>query len=171
MSTVSDKYSIEQHGNQGIEELWWQQIPCEKSQGTGRNINFFAKRNDIRPSNLSSEEKQLQSSLDIGDLVEIQPSCSANSQSTILLVFQDGGKLNAEIRWVLKHVVGGYSDNSVTGSVNLFQSMFPDGKIASIMELGKDKLKYVVSNGIALYFTQLLREQVSSSKWFVISVL
>ena len=57
--------------------------------------NFFAKRNDIRLANLSSEEKQLQSSLDTGNLVEIQPSCSANSQSTILLVFQVGGKLNA----------------------------------------------------------------------------
>ena len=33
MSTVSDKYGIEQHGNQGIEESCWQQIPCEKSQG------------------------------------------------------------------------------------------------------------------------------------------
>ena len=31
--------------------------------------NFFAKRNDIRPANLSSEEKQLQSSLDTEDLV------------------------------------------------------------------------------------------------------
>ena len=50
--------------------------------------NFFAKRSDIRPANLSSEEKQLQSSLDTEDLVEIQSSCSANSQSTILLVFQ-----------------------------------------------------------------------------------
>ena len=133
--------------------------------------NFFAKRNDIGPANLSSEEKQLQSSLDTEDLVEIQPSCSANGRSTILLVFQDRGKLNAETRWVLKHVVGGYSDNSVIGSVDLFQSMFPDSKIASIMELGKDKLIYVVKYGIAPCFTQLLRKQVSSSKWFVISVL
>ena len=132
--------------------------------------NFFAKRSNIRPANLSSEEKQ-QSSLDTEELVEIQPSCRANSRSAILLVFQDGGKLNAEIRWVLKHVDSGYSDNSVTGSVNLFQSMFPDSKIAIMMELGKDKLKYVVNYGIAPYFTQLLREQVSSSKWFVISVL
>ena len=36
--------------------------------------NFFAKRDDIRPATLSSEEKQLQSSLDTGNLVEIQPS-------------------------------------------------------------------------------------------------
>ena len=73
--------------------------------------NFFAKRNEIRPANLSSEENQLQSFPDTEGLVEIQPSCSANSQSTIPLVFQDGGKLNAEIQWVLKHVVSGYSDN------------------------------------------------------------
>ena len=50
--------------------------------------NFCAKRSDIRPANLSSEEKQLQSSLDTENLVEIQSSCSANSRSTILLVFQ-----------------------------------------------------------------------------------
>ena len=34
--------------------------------------NFFAKRSDIRPANLSSEEKQLQSSLDTENLVGIQ---------------------------------------------------------------------------------------------------
>ena len=49
--------------------------------------HFFAKRSDIRPANLS-EEKQLQSFLDAENLVEIQSFCSANSQSTILLVFQ-----------------------------------------------------------------------------------
>ena len=47
-----------------------------------------------------------------------------------------------------------------------FNQCFPDSKIASILELGKDKLN-VVNYG---YFTQLLREQVSLSKWFVISV-
>ena len=63
--------------------------------------------------------------------------------------------MNAEVWWVLQHVVSGYSDNSVTGSVNLFQSMFPVSKIARTMELGKDKLKYVVNYGIAL----------TSAKW------
>ena len=41
--------------------------------------NFFAKRSDIRPANLSSEKKQLQSFLDTENLVEIQSSCSAFS--------------------------------------------------------------------------------------------
>ena len=67
--------------------------------------------------------------------------------------------MNAEIRWVLKHVVGGCSDNFVTGSVNLFHSMFPDSKIAGIMELDKDQLKYVVNYGIAPYFLQLLESK------------
>ena len=55
--------------------------------------------------------------------------------------------------------------------MNLFRLMFPDSKIAGIMELDEDKLKYVVNYGIAPYFQQLLREQVSSSESFVISVL
>ena len=55
--------------------------------------NFIAKRSDIRPANLSSEEKQLQSFLDTEDLVEIQPSCSANNQSTIPLVFQEATRI------------------------------------------------------------------------------
>ena len=49
--------------------------------------------------------------------------------------------MNAEIRWVVKHVVGGYSDNSVTVLWTYFNQCFPDSKIASILELGKDKLK------------------------------
>ena len=60
----------------------------KKVKELGEIKNFFAKRSDIRPANLSSEEKQLQSFLDKKILVEIQSSCSANSQSTILLVFQ-----------------------------------------------------------------------------------
>ena len=56
-------------------------------------------------------------------------------QGTIPFTFQDGGKLNAEIRWVLKHVVSGYSDNSVKDSVNVFKAMFLDSKISSFFFL------------------------------------
>ena len=51
-------------------------------------IKNFSNRSDIRPANLSSEKKQLQSFLHTENLVEIQSSCSANNQSTILLVLQ-----------------------------------------------------------------------------------
>ena len=41
------------------------------------------------------------------------------------------------------------NDNSVTDSINTFKVILPENKIASKMELGKDKLKYVFSHGIA----------------------
>ena len=38
-----------------------------------------------------------------------------------------------------------------------------------MIELGKGKLKYVVNCGIAPHLTELLKEQVRSSEWFVVS--
>ena len=37
-----------------------------------------------------------------------------STQGTISGHFLDGGKINAEIKWTLKHVVSGYRGNSVT---------------------------------------------------------
>jgi len=63
----------------------------------------------------------------------------------------------------------GYSDNSVKDSINSFYVMFPDRKIASKMELGKDKLKYVVNYGIAPFFVEELKKQVDESDWLAVS--
>ena len=38
-----------------------------------------------------------------------------------------------------------------------------------MIELGKGKLKYVVNYGIAPHLTELLKEHVRSSEWFVVS--
>ena len=46
--------------------------------------------------------------------------------------------------------------------------MFPDSKIASKIELGKDKLKYVVNYGIAPFFAEGLKKQVSESEWLAV---
>lgn len=91
------------------------------------------------------------------------------SQSTIPECFQDGGRLAAEIRWALKHVVAGYSDNAVENETDIFRVMFPDSKIAASMELGKTKLKYIVNHGLAPYFKDLLKERVLKSQWFSVS--
>ena len=50
---------------------------------------------------------------------------SSVTQTTIPSSFQDGGKLNVEIWWCLKHVLSGYSDNSVVDSSELLKIMFP----------------------------------------------
>ena len=50
----------------------------------------------------------------------------------------------------------------------LFNAMFPDSEIASMKQLGKGKLKYVANYGTAPPFTELLKEHVRSSEWFVV---
>ena len=74
---------------------------------------------------------------------------------------------------MLKHVVSRCSDNVVTDSVNIFKPIFLDSKIASMIELGKDKSKYgnilnYANYGIAPHFTELLKGQACSSEWFVV---
>ena len=63
-------------------------------------------------------------------------SPSTLSPGTIPLTFQDRVKLNAEIRWELKHVVRGHNDNFATGSVDVLKAMFADSKFPSIKDLG-----------------------------------
>ena len=46
--------------------------------------------------------------------------------------------------------------------------MFPDSRIASKKELGKDKLKYVFNYGIAPFFGKGLKKQVSESEWLAV---
>ena len=90
-------------------------------------------------------------------------------QNTIPSTFQDGGKINAEVRWSLKHVLAGYNNNSVCNSCDLFEVMFPGSKIASQMELGRIKLMYIVNFGIAPYFRKILKNEIVNSEWYTIS--
>ena len=40
---------------------------------------------------------------------------------------------------MVKHVVSGSSDHSVIDSATVLRAMIPDSKIASMIDLGKDK--------------------------------
>ena len=51
---------------------------------------------------------------------DVQTQVLSTHTGTIPFTFQDGGKLNADIGYAVKHVVSGYSDHSVTDSVTLF---------------------------------------------------
>ena len=99
----------------------------------------------------------------------VPDSQSSSIQTTISSSFKDGGKLHAEIRWCLKHVLSGYSGNSMNGSCELFGLMFPDSKIASQMELGKTKLMYIVNHGLGPHFREELKREASASEWYVVS--
>jgi len=114
--------------------------------------NFFSKKSEgaLKPSDKQRDEYALDS--------EVSKVSSTETQSTIPHSLQGDGKLTAKMRWALKHVFCGYSDNSVKDSINTFKVMFPDSKIASKMELGKDKLKYVVNYGNAPFFAEGLKK-------------
>ena len=92
-------------------------------------------------------------------------------QPTALVIFEIGDKLCTKIRWVLKQVLTGYSNNSCQDTVSIFKSMFPDSKIAEKMELGPSKLKYFVNHGLAPYFKEFLSDDILKSKYFVLSLM
>ena len=125
--------------------------------------NFFSNKSEdaLKPRDKQGDEYAVDS--------EVSKVSSTETQSTIPHSLHNDGKLTAEIRWALKHVFCGYSDNSVKGLINSFNIMFPDSKIASKMELGKNKLKYAVNYGIAPFFAERLKKQVDESEWLAVS--
>ena len=68
-----------------------------------------------------------------------------------------------EIRWTLKSVIAGYSNNFNVDCSRLFLSMFPDSNIAKKYHLGPDKLRYSVNFVLGPYFKNILMESVRKS--------
>ena len=54
-------------------------------------------------------------------------------------------------------------------SCELFAVMFPDSKIASQIELGRMKLKYMVNFGLGPHFRDVLKCETAASDWYSIS--
>ena len=132
--------------------------------------NFFKKKSSqqcssgfINQESINSKAQEVQV---IEDMSADVIRNSNSTQGTICRHFLDGGKINAEIKWTLKHVVSGYSNNSVNNSLDIFKAMFPDSSIASMMKLDRKKLRYVINFGIAPSFQDILKEEVASSEWF-----
>ena len=126
-------------------------------------VDFFKSSRKTSSSNLSPDvaPKSLDTNTQSNSYV----------QATALVIFEIGDKLCTKIRWVLKHVLTGYFNNSCQDTVSVFKSMFPDSKIAEKMELGPSKLKYFVNHGLAPYFKEFLSDDILKSKYFVVSLM
>ena len=74
----------------------------------------------------------------------------------ISLTFPGDDSLKAEILWLLKLAVSNFSLRSTDKLGELFQTMFPDGKIAAGFTLSQTKSSYVISHGLSQYFTCML---------------
>ena len=98
-----------------------------------------------------------------------KPSNSLTQQSLELTV-QKSLTTKAEIRFLLHSLTTGQSHNSNHCVGKLFQSMFPDSAIAKSFTLGRQKMAYVTSHGLAPYFKEILKDRViTSDSCFVIS--
>ena len=69
-------------------------------------------------------------------------------------------KHKAEIMWVLKCIVCGWSVSSAEKISDLFKVMFSDSQIASEFLMSRTKLSYLINLVIALHFHQLLVDKI-----------
>ena len=145
-----------------LKVIWTTKLIRNLSWVSSKKIkNFFDKQTKdyVEPTN-----KDVPSDTPDEFVVVVSTVSSAETRSTIPCSLLDDEKLTAEIWWAIKHVVCGYSDNSVTDSINTFKVMFLDSKIASKMGLGKEKLKYLVNYGIAPFLAEGWKKEVSESE-------
>lgn len=75
---------------------------------------------------------------------------------------------NSEILWCLEAVTTHRSLRSAEKDVKLFSKLFPDSEIAKSMQLGRDKMAYVIVYGIAPYFKEQLDRDLLDCSHFVI---
>ena len=89
-------------------------------------------------------------------------------QPTIEIVIQNAEHSKTEIKWALKSISVGYSNNSCYDIANLFRDIFP-WQNSKLFQLGPAKLKYITNFGIAPYFKSVLLERIEESSFYVIS--
>lgn len=76
--------------------------------------------------------------------------------------------LKAEIYWALHNTVTHHSHSSSQAVTELFRHMFPDSKIAKSFKCGKTKLSYLITFGLAPYFTNELIDILKEVQHFVL---
>ena len=89
--------------------------------------------------------------------------CNKQQQSLDKFVTQDE-VTRAELLWAMNVSYKHFSYRSCSDVVSLFQSMFTDSNIASQVALGKTKVAYYITHGLAPYFHNKLKNSVSQCR-------
>ena len=95
-----------------------------------------------------------------------QSSKPGSSQQTIDGAVTCASVVNAEIRWALKCVMAGYSNNSNRPMSDLFPVMFPASPTAAKYQLGPDKLRHSINFGLGPFFKGKLMHDVQNSNYY-----
>ena len=128
----------------------------QKHQNITKSISVFTKEKHIKVNTNSSSMSSSNSMKSV-----------TNTQSTVSNFVISSETVKAKIRWVLKSVISGYSNNSSANLNNLFSCMFPDSQLAKSFKLGADKMRYSSNFGLAPFFKSLLYEDIKKSCCFV----
>jgi hypothetical protein len=91
------------------------------------------------------------------------PAVLTNSRKVTAFMSRDN-VTKAEILWAMKMVRSHFSYRSSDDMKNLFQSMFPDSSIANQLSVGRTKISYIISFGLAPYLHQALIDNVKQSE-------
>lgn len=75
---------------------------------------------------------------------------------------------NAEIRWAMQTIATHSSYRSAGENASLFKVLFPDSEIASKVELGRTKVGYLITHGLAPFFTDQLMKVLSTCDEIVV---
>ena len=102
----------------------------------------------------------------------MQPLTVSTSQKQLTLTLKSTDsmeKRKAEIVWALKCVVCDYWANSAEHIPKLFKALFSDSQIASEFQTSCNKITYLINFGVALYFWQILVEEINFWSFFIMS--
>jgi hypothetical protein len=77
--------------------------------------------------------------------------------------------VNAEIIWILKGVMSGYSIRSNDDLYETFSAMFPELKSLKNFNLARTKSMYVINHGLSPHFKSLLDDSLKKSDIYIFS--
>ena len=94
-------------------------------------------------------------------------SCPAPAYSLMTSYIANDATTESEIIWCLHSVISHFSARSASSSIPVIARMCRDSQIANSMKLGKDKIRYMITHGIAPYFRKLLVEDINAAPNYV----
>jgi hypothetical protein len=74
----------------------------------------------------------------------------------------------AEMLWAIKCIMSHFSFNSSNDLKDIFQLMFPDSSIVKKMSIGRTKLAYTITYGLAPYFHSQLLHKITKCQKIVV---
>lgn len=134
-------------------------IKCDNS-GKQQILQHATKKKHIESTKFATDKKQ--SKLLFTKSTTQESSCgSANTK--LATINYDDKCLEAEILWLCKVACNNFSLRSVDHIGNTFRQMFPDSKIAAEFSLSHTSASYMIGEGLAPHFVQLLVLEIKKS--------